>query len=199
MAISAVTSRIRSLHIFYFYKKNTMATVSRTAIHPLPDYFDRYIVQAPSDDLLDALVKDGELFRNLDWDRLHRIGFTVYAPGKWTVHDLFQHLIDTERIFCYRALRFARNDSTALASYDEDAYVSEAVATKRSLDELKEEFLQLRAATLWLFRSFSAEMLQRKGICFEREMSVGSIGFTIAGHVQHHLKVLQERYYGLVE
>lgn len=117
-----------------------------------------------------------------------------YAEGKWTIKDILQHLIDAERIFAYRALRFARNDQTPLASFEENDYVEEANANSRSIQELLTELAVVRQATLSLFKSFSKEELLRKGIASNNPMSVRALGFVIIGHQNHHQRVFQERY-----
>ena len=117
-----------------------------------------------------------------------------YAVGKWTIKDILLHLIDAERIFAYRALRFARNDKTALASFDENTYVNEAHANKRSIQDLLSEMLVVRQATLSLFKSFSEEQLLRKGIASNNLMSVRALGITIIGHQNHHQRIFLERY-----
>jgi uncharacterized damage-inducible protein DinB len=117
-----------------------------------------------------------------------------YAEGKWTIKDILQHLIDAERIFAYRALRFARNDKTALASFEENDYVDEANANKRSIQELLTELAVVRQATLSLFKSLSNEELMRKGIASNNPISVRALGFVIIGHQNHHQRVFKERY-----
>lgn len=117
-----------------------------------------------------------------------------YAQGKWTIKDILQHLIDAERIFAYRALRFARNDKTPLASFEENDYVDEAGANKRSIQDLLSELAVVRQATLSLFKSFSAEELMRNGIASNNPMSVRALGFVIIGHQNHHQRIFQERY-----
>ena len=117
-----------------------------------------------------------------------------YAEGKWTIKDIIQHLIDAERIFAYRALRFARNDKTALASFDENNYVDCANATKRSIQDLLSELLVVRQATLSLYKSFSEEQLLKTGIASNNPMSVRALGFVIIGHQNHHQRVFEERY-----
>lgn len=117
-----------------------------------------------------------------------------YVEGKWAIKDIIQHLIDAERIFAYRALRFARNDKTPLASFEENDYVEEAQATKRSLQELLSELLMVRQATIALFKSFNAEELLRIGIASDNPMSVRALGFVIIGHQNHHQRIFEERY-----
>lgn len=117
-----------------------------------------------------------------------------YAEGKWTIKDIILHLIDAERIFAYRALRFARNDKTELPGFHENNYVAEANANKRSIQDLLTELLVVRQSTLSLFKSFSEEQLLRIGTASNNPMSVRALGFVIIGHQNHHQKIFQERY-----
>lgn len=117
-----------------------------------------------------------------------------YTEGKWTIKDIIQHIIDAERVFAYRALRFARNDKTELPGFEENDYVDEAHGTKRSIMELLTELSAVRHATILLFKSFTEEQLVRKGIASENPMSVRAVGFVIIGHQNHHQKVFEERY-----
>lgn len=117
-----------------------------------------------------------------------------YAEGKWTIKDILQHLIDAERVFAYRALCFARNDKTELPGFEEDDYVVEANANKRSIQDLLTEILIVRQSSLALFKSFNDEQLLRKGIASNNSMSVRALGFIIIGHQNHHQRVFEERY-----
>ena len=103
-------------------------------------------------------------------------------------------MLDAERIFSYRALRFARNDRTPLAGFDEQAYAPHLNASSRSLAQIGDEMEHLRTCTVDLFKSFSEEMLTRKGTANNNELTVGAIGIIIAGHETHHCKVIRERY-----
>ena len=117
-----------------------------------------------------------------------------YSEGKWTIKDIIQHIIDAERVFAYRALRFARNDKTELPGFEENDYVDEANGAKRSIMELLTELSAVRHATILLFKSFTEEQLVRIGIASENPMSVRAAGFVIIGHQNHHQKVFEERY-----
>jgi len=117
-----------------------------------------------------------------------------YADGKWTIKDIIQHLIDAERIFAYRALRFARNDKTELPGFEENDYVDEANAAKRSIQDLLSELAVVRQATLSLFKSLSTKELMHKGIASKKPISVRALGFVIIGHQNHHQRVFEERY-----
>lgn len=117
-----------------------------------------------------------------------------YAEGKWTIKDILQHLIDAERIFAYRALRFARKDATPLPGFDENTYVEAAHASSRSIQDLLTELAVVRQATLSLFKTFSEEDLQQIGTASNHPMSVRALGFVIIGHQNHHQRIFQERY-----
>lgn len=117
-----------------------------------------------------------------------------YAAGKWTIKDILQHLIDAERIFAYRALRFARKDATPLPGFDENTYVDAAQANHRSIQDLLTELAVVRQATLSLFKTFSEEDLKQMGTASNHPMSVRALGFVIIGHQNHHQHIFQERY-----
>lgn len=120
-----------------------------------------------------------------------------YAEGKWTIKDIIQHLIDSERVFSYRALRISRNDKTPLPGFEENDYVDNTDANSRSIQDLLTEMAVVRQSTLSLFKSFSQDQLLRTGIASEKEVSVRALGFIIIGHQKHHMKVFQERYLDL--
>ncbi|TDP02940.1 DinB family protein [Flavobacterium sp. 245] len=117
-----------------------------------------------------------------------------YAEGKWTIKDIIQHIIDCERIFAYRALRFSRNDKTALPSFEEDDYANNTDSNKRSIQELLTEFSALRHSTLLFYKSLSEEQLKRIGTASNNQISVRALGFVVIGHQKHHQKVFEERY-----
>lgn len=117
-----------------------------------------------------------------------------YAENKWTIKDIVLHLIDAERIFAYRALRIGRGDKTPLAGFEENDYVPNALANKRTIDSLLEEFKFVRNSTLSLFKNFSNEQLLYLGTSSGSTISVRAIGFLISGHQNHHLRIIKERY-----
>ena len=117
-----------------------------------------------------------------------------YEVGKWTIKEIIQHLIDSERVFSYRALRISRNDNTPLPGFDENDYVDNSNGNTRTLQGLLTELAVVRQATLSLFNSFSQEQLTRIGIASNNEVSVRAIGFIIIGHQKHHQKIFAERY-----
>ncbi|WP_426063827.1 DinB family protein [Flavobacterium sp. DSP2-3-1] len=117
-----------------------------------------------------------------------------YAEGKWNIKEIIQHVIDTERIFAYRALRISRNDVTPLPGFDENYYVANTEAANRSIQDLLTEFSAVRHSNLFLFKSLSDEQFRRIGIASNAAVSVRAIGFIMMGHQKHHQKVFEERY-----
>lgn len=117
-----------------------------------------------------------------------------YAPGKWSIKEIIGHLIDTERIFGYRALSFARKEKTPLPSFEENDYVAAANFEKRSFYNLVHEYNLVRESHLALFKSFDEQALSQVGNANGNNMTVRAIIFTIAGHELHHLQVIRERY-----
>lgn len=117
-----------------------------------------------------------------------------YAEGKWTIKEILAHLIDDERIYTYRALRFARNDTTELPGFEQDAYALESGANERKLDDLLEEFAAVRRSTIAMFNSFDDRVLTRTGVGSGNVMSVRAAAYHIAGHELRHLNIIKERY-----
>ena len=117
-----------------------------------------------------------------------------YAPGKWSIKELLCHMMDTERVMSYRALRFARNDKTPLHGFEENDYAPEANAGSRTLVAIADEMVRLRLTTVDLFASFTPEMLIRSGLANNVEFSVLTLGYIISGHESHHRSILRERY-----
>lgn len=117
-----------------------------------------------------------------------------YAEGKWTIAEIALHLIDSERIFQYRALRFGRGDTTPLPGFDQDAFVPQSKAEARSKQSVLDEFKGVRDASIHLFESFSTDELKRLGTASDVPMSVRALGFVICGHQRHHFKIINEKY-----
>lgn len=169
----------------------------KSDIKKIPEFFDRYINQVDDLDIVEALNMSMGLLIN-EKDKFDQLGQLVYEPGKWTIKDILQHIIDNERIQSYRALRFARGDNNLLPGYDEVPYAFNAKANRRELDELLTEFESVRKASICLFKSLDGEMIHREGICFNKQVSVLALGFVLVGHQIHHLKVIREKYYPLL-
>lgn len=118
----------------------------------------------------------------------------AYAPGKWTVGQCLQHVIDSERVFAYRALRIGRGDKTPLPGFDQDEFAAVARVDHRTLAELTEAFRTVRQATVQLFAGFTAADLERMGTMSGGPASVRALGFIIAGHAFHHERLYREKY-----
>ena len=168
--------------------------MARPAPGTYPQNFNGYISRVTEDDLSAAFKNQwpvvDDFFDNIAEEQTNK----GYAPGKWSLKEMLQHIIDAERIFSYRALCFARNEKTSLPSFDEDAYAANSAANARSWKSLCEEFKMVRLASEMMFGSFSAEVLGRMGIANNSPASVLSMGFTAVGHLAHHVQVIKERY-----
>lgn len=118
----------------------------------------------------------------------------AYAEGKWTIIEVLQHVIDAERVFTYRAMRFARKDATPLPGFEENDYAANAQASTRDFDELKEEFAALRKATDIFASTLHEDQLQNGGQSNNRYITANALIFIIYGHLLHHMNVIKERY-----
>ena len=157
-------------------------------------YYGRYISLVPGDNILAVLSKQlDETLALLRTIPESQAGFR-YEPGKWSIKELLGHLIDTERIFAYRALRFARNDETPVPGYEQDDYVRNASFDDYPLNDLALEFESVRRATLFLFKHLNEEAWMRRGVANESEVSVRALAYIIAGHELHHREILRSRY-----
>jgi uncharacterized damage-inducible protein DinB len=174
------------------------ATADARTTRPAPDeyapYYGTYISKVGDGDVVQALKQQvtGTVayLRAIPESRAgHR-----YAEGKWSIREVVGHLADAERIFAYRALRFARNDSTALPGFDENAFVANSRFDDRTLGSLIDEFAAVRAASIAQFHGFFPEEWLRGGTASGKHMSVRALAWVIAGHELHHLGVLKERY-----
>lgn len=171
-----------------------MKDPDRPPLDEIPPYYRSYVEKAPDGDLIKTLRSASDRL----WKTVSRIppGYADhrYQPEKWSIKEVFQHVLDSERIFAYRALRFARNDATELPGFDENAYGRAARVGHREFHELLREHDALRWTTVELFRSFTPEMLTRMGTANGTRISVRAIGWVISGHAVHHMDVIDERY-----
>ena len=172
--------------------------MTKSEIPVMPQFFDRYINQVDNIFLMDALLEVPSFDHYFPAPTLEAIGDLRYAPNKWMVKDILQHVIDTERIMAYRALRFARNDKTALPGFDENLFADVAHATRRTIPDLYAEFAAVRQSTILMFGHFDNEMLLRTGVSSHQNISVLALGFVIAGHARHHATIIRERYLPLL-
>lgn len=167
---------------------------------PRPDlsrvtaFYHRYINLVKEDDLVTALKKQSDSFPGFLASIPAAKREYRYAEGKWTVKEMLQHIIDTERIFAYRGLCIARKEQASLPGFDENEYADNSKAGSRSWDDLVEEFKVTRRSNEILFSSFDNEQLETNGTANGNPVYVLSIGFMLVGHIEHHVNVLKERY-----
>ena len=168
-------------------------------IRPAPGdyapYAEQYVVLVTGDDIVETLKTQLKQTTMLFSGRSERDGNFRYAPGKWTVKEVVGHVADTERIFAYRAMRFARGDQTPLAGFEQEDYVRHAGFGARKLADLVEEHADVRQASLDLFSSLGEEAWLRHGVASENRVTVLALAYLIAGHELHHRKILEERYF----
>ncbi len=159
-----------------------------------PAFFEGYINQVDQSDIQEAVKQLAHpltyFFLNLPDEK----GDYAYTEGKWTLKDLLQHVIDTERIMQYRLLRIARNDQTPLPGFDENKYAENAMANRRSFVALKEEFKALRKSTDLLIGSLTEEQLLNSGIASDKKVTANALAYIVFGHLLHHKKIIEERY-----
>ncbi|MCW3078417.1 MAG: hypothetical protein JWO32_3026 [Bacteroidetes bacterium] len=159
-----------------------------------PEYYGNYIPLVSQNNIAEALIQNEDETLSFFIAIPENMGDYAYAEGKWTIKGVLNHIIDTERIFSYRALRFARMDYTQPLPYEQDDYVANADLSNRTLADLIIEFKSVRQATLTLYKSFNNETLGRVGQLAAGKASVNAIGFTICGHCIHHIDIVKERY-----
>jgi uncharacterized damage-inducible protein DinB len=170
------------------------------ALVPVPlsgaydSYFDRYISRVKDGNVLSILKRQlhdiPDLLAPLSGER----GNYSYAEGKWSIKDVLLHIIDTERIFSVRALRIARGDQTAIPGFDHEPYVETAAADNRSLMSIIQEFITVRDSTRSLFNSFPDPIWSNTGMVDDQSIVLSAIPHIIAGHYDHHVEVLLDRY-----
>ena len=159
-------------------------------------YFVAYINKAAGDDLMRSLSEIGNITLRLIEDLTEEQGDFAYAEKKWTLKQVIRHITDSERVFAYRALRFSRKDSTPLPGYDENDYAELDNSGNLSLKQIKDEFIQVREATMALYSTMDVSVLDFEGIASELPITPRMIGWTISGHNTHHLAIIRERYLG---
>ncbi|MVN75460.1 DUF664 domain-containing protein [Hymenobacter sp. HMF4947] len=162
-------------------------------------YTQAYIdlVPAEADPLVQLRQQAAEMHRELA-DLTEAQALLRYAPGKWTPKEVLVHILDAERIFGYRALRFARADAQELPGFDENEFAANSEANDRSMSELLTEYHAVRAATVAFFGGLNAEQLDRAGRANGGAVTVRALLYIVAGHEQHHLRILRERYWPLL-
>lgn len=172
----------------------TSATIPRPEPSEYGPHYETYISKVPNGDLFKVFEDQRRETQRLlaavtDAKALHR-----YASGKWSIKEVVGHVADTERVFAYRALRFARADDKPLQGFDEKAWVPTAQFDARSLKDLAAELDAVRRATVALFRGLDPEALARRGTANNTSVSVRALAWIIVGHERHHVAILHDRY-----
>jgi hypothetical protein len=159
-----------------------------------PEYYNLYVNLVRDGDIVDILEQQSKDIQQFISSLKEESGDHTYAFGKWTIKEILGHLIDSERIFAYRALRIARKDKQNLPGYDSDEYVKSGNFYRRTLQDLREEMLLLRAANLKQFTNFDESDLSQKGVVNDMEFSVIAILYIMAGHELHHINFIKDNY-----
>ena len=170
------------------------ATLKRPEPKESNDYYKTYISKVVGDNFLNVLEmlvpKTVALLSSLDDSKWNY----RYADGKWSIKEVMMHVVDTERIMAYRALRIARNDKTPMPGFEQDDYIPFTNAENRSPESIIAEYKAVRRATIELYKYFNDEMLSRVGTASGNSFTPRALGYVIAGHELHHLGILRERY-----
>ncbi|QEH43330.1 DinB family protein [Chitinophaga sp. XS-30] len=168
--------------------------MARPSAQDYGEFYHTYVSMVPENDILDAFSNQTavtlQFLDAIPEDKQNH----AYATGKWTIRQVLQHITDAERVFAYRALRFARKDHTPLAGFDENGFADAARVEHRDWVDMIEEFQMVRLSSEHLFRSLNEEEMQRKGMASNTPVTVLSLGYIIIGHALHHQRVIRERY-----
>ena len=166
----------------------------RPDLSRVPKFYHNYISYVPQDELAEAFrIQTPALIQFFESIPPAKYDYR-YADGKWTIKEVLQHIIDAERIFAYRALRFARKDDTPLPGFDENSFADNSKAGKRDWKNMAEELKVVRKSSEYLFGTFDDDQLDATGISNNSPVYVLGIGFLLIGHSLHHVRVLKERY-----
>ena len=169
--------------------------MTRPDLEKIPTFYRGYVQMVSEDkELLPAMIESRDTFLELLAEISSDREQYAYAPGKWTVKELIQHICDAERVFSYRALRFGRGDMTDLAGFEQNDYVANCHANNRQMVDLVREFTNTRNSTIDLYDSFEIKDLTRFGSASGFRIDVTSLGYIIVGHLLHHMSILRSRY-----
>jgi len=172
-----------------------MRSIEKPKDGEFPSYANMYIQLLPDDGLLLEHLKANflatkELILSVNEEKLNY----RYAENKWTIKEILVHVIDDERIYAYRALRFARNDKTELPGFEQDDYTLYSQANTRSIESIFEEYKAVRDATIALFNGLPEDSFLRMGTANNNKSTVRALAYHIAGHELHHMNIIKEKY-----
>ncbi len=169
--------------------------MKRSDIKEFPEYFEYFIKLVDDIELSDAFDKSLKQIDNLDIQKLKQIGLKTYADGKWSVNKIIQHLIDWERIWCYRTVIFARKEGIIPEGHDQEIMADNSNADELSIEQLIDELRVVRFSTKVMFDSYNRQILESNCKFYKYEMSVLAMGFNIIGHQLHHFNIIKEKYF----
>lgn len=173
-----------------------MTTLGRPDATEFAPYYGRYIALVPEGEVLTILEGQARSTAALLAGLSEAHGDHRYAPEKWSIKEVVCHVADAERVFAYRALHFSRGDKAPLPSFDQNVWAPETGASDRTVKSLASELAAVRGATLALIGSLTPAQAVRRGVASDAEVSVRALAFLVAGHQEHHVRVLKERYLG---
>jgi len=168
--------------------------MNRPETNEFAPYYNNYISLIEGDNVMPVLNSQVAEIRSMFANVSEVKGTYAYAEGKWTVKEVLSHLIDGERIFAYRILRVSRGDKTPIEGFEQDGYIENSNANNRSFADLLGEFELQRQSNIHMVNNLSAEASKRMGTASDNPVSVRALTYIMAGHVQHHLTILRERY-----
>lgn len=158
------------------------------------EYYQRYIDLIEGEDIINILSSLNKETSDVLNSFPQSKGNFAYAPGKWSVKEVVGHMMDTDRIFAYRALAIARGEKQPLPSFDQDEYVKNGKFNLRELSDLTYEYRLLRESNILLFKGFEQSVYSNRGVAAGNEVTVLALMWMIAGHQKHHLNILREKY-----
>lgn len=158
------------------------------------EYYHKYVEKVPHGNIVGILEDQFGTITNFFSQITEEKSKYRYAPNKWSIREVLGHIIDAERVFSYRAMRFSRSDSRSLQSFDENHYIKNSNYDSIPLQMLIEEFASLRKTNIYMFKGFSEKMWLAKGIASENEVSVRALAYIMVGHAEHHMRVVKEKY-----
>lgn len=195
-----VTQRKSAIYDRKRYSNQCKEIITMTGIATKPvqseyaPYYEKYVSLVTEDNVVEAMKNSLDetlkLLRGVDEEKANY----CYAEGKWSIKEVIGHINDGERVFAYRALRFARNDKTALPGFDQDPYIENGNFNDAKLSELLDEFEIIRRSTIALFSRLTDEAWQRTGVANDAEISVRALASIILGHERHHIGIIRSRY-----
>ncbi len=171
--------------------------MKKSDIKEFPEYFEYYINLNEDIELAESFNNSLKQIDDVDIKQLNRIGLKVYEDGKWSVNKIIQHLIDWERIWCYRTILFARQEGTVPVGHEDQLMAENSNADELPIEQLIAELRAVRIATKAMFNSFNLQILETNCKFYNYKMSVLAMGFNIIGHQLHHFNVIKERYFSL--